>query len=154
MELVDLMVPGAILAGAKCTSKKQLLTLLSAHAARLAGLDERRVLEAIQERERLGTTGIGGGFAIPHAKLPELKGLMGVFAKLDTPVEFDSLDGRPVDLVMLLLAPEDAGADHLKALARVSRLFRDSSAVAKLRGAASADAVYAVLAAQGQPRAA
>ncbi|MGK2285455.1 PTS IIA-like nitrogen regulatory protein PtsN [Pedomonas sp. V897] len=154
MELADLLVPGAVFAGVKATSKKQLLSHLAAQASKLTGLDERRVLEAILERERLGSTGLGGGIAIPHAKLPSVQSVMGVFMQLESPIDFDSLDGKPVDLVFLLLAPEDAGAEHLKALARVSRLFRDQAAVAKLRGSSSSDALYALLTAHGQQKAA
>lgn len=154
MELADLLVPGAVAAGVKATSKKQLLGILAAHAGKLLGMDERRILEAILERERLGSTGLGGGVAIPHAKLPNLKQVMGVFMQLETPLDFDSLDGKPVDLVFLLLAPEDAGAEHLKALARVSRLFRDQATLAKLRGSSSGDALYALLAAHGHQKAA
>jgi PTS IIA-like nitrogen-regulatory protein PtsN len=154
MELADLLVPGAVFAGVKATSKKQLLSHLAAQASKLTGLDERRVLEAILERERLGSTGLGSGIAIPHAKLPSVQSVMGVFMQLESPIDFDSLDGKPVDLVFLLLAPEDAGAEHLKALARVSRLFRDQAAVAKLRGSSSSDALYALLTAHGQQKAA
>ena len=154
MELADLLVPGAVIAGVKATSKKQLLGSLAAHAGKLLGMDERRILEAILERERLGSTGLGGGVAIPHAKLGSLKSVMGVFMQLETPLDFDSLDGKPVDLVFLLLAPEDAGAEHLKALARVSRLFRDQAALAKLRGSSSSDALYALLTSHGQQKAA
>lgn len=154
MELADLLVPGAVIAGVKATSKKQLLGSLAAQAGKLLGMDERRILEAILERERLGSTGLGGGVAIPHAKLGNLKSVMGVFMQLETPLDFDSLDGKPVDLVFLLLAPEDAGAEHLKALARVSRLFRDQAALAKLRGSSSSDALYALLTSHGQQKAA
>lgn len=154
MELADLLVPGAVVAGVKVTSKKQLLGSLAAQAGKLLGMDERRILEAILERERLGSTGLGGGVAIPHAKLAGLTSVMGVFMQLETPLDFDSLDGKPVDLVFLLLAPEDAGAEHLKALARVSRLFRDQATLAKLRGSSSSDALYALLASHGQQKAA
>jgi len=154
MELADLLVPGAVVAGVKVTSKKQLLGSLAAQAGKLLGMDERRILEAILERERLGSTGLGGGVAIPHAKLAGLTSVMGVFMQLETPLDFDSLDGKPVDLVFLLLAPEEAGAEHLKALARVSRLFRDQATLAKLRGSSSSDALYALLASHGQQKAA
>jgi PTS system nitrogen regulatory IIA component len=97
------------------------------------------------ERERLGTTGVGNGIAIPHGKLAGLKQLFGMFARLEQPVDFDAIDEQPVDLIFLLLAPEAAGADHLKALARVSRLLRDRSVCEKLRGANQADAIYALL---------
>ncbi|MCH8684059.1 PTS IIA-like nitrogen regulatory protein PtsN [Pedomonas mirosovicensis] len=154
MELADLLVPGAVFAGVKASSKKQLLSHLAAQASKLIGLDERRILEAILERERLGSTGLGGGVAIPHAKLPSLQSVVGLFMQLETPIDFDSLDGKPVDLIFLLLAPEDAGAEHLRALASVSRLFRDQAAVAKLRGSSTSDALYALLASHGQQKAA
>ena len=119
------------------------------HAARAAGLtgqSERDILEILQQRERLGSTGIGNGIAIPHGKLPKLERLFGLFARLDRPIDFEALDGQPVDLIFLLLAPEGAGADHLKALARVARLLRDPEVARKLRNSHDADALYAVLA--------
>ena len=106
------------------------------------------------ERERLGTTGVGNGIAIPHGKLPTLDRLYGLFARLERPVDFDSIDEQPVDLIFLLLAPETAGADHLKALARVSRLLRDKSACEKLRGTEEAEALYALLTESAAPDAA
>ena len=146
MDISDLIVgPQAVFASLRVSKKKQLLQEISAKAAELAGLGERQVFDVLLERERLGSTGIGGGIAIPHGKLPGLQRLHGVFARLATPVEFEAIDERPVDLVFLLLAPEAAGADHLKALARVSRLLRDRAVVEKLRAASSADALYALL---------
>jgi len=97
------------------------------------------------QRERLGSTGLGQGIAIPHGKVPGLKGIIGIFARLAEPIDFDAVDGEPVDIVFLLLAPEGAGADHLKALARISRLLRERSAVEKLRASRDAAALYAVL---------
>ena len=146
--LDDLLVPGAALAGLKTNSKKHLLQQLSQRMAQLHGLDERAIYETIQERERLGSTGFGGGVAIPHGRLAGLKHVTALFARLDAPIDFDALDHQPVDLVCLLLAPLDAGADHLKALARVSRTFRDTALVEKLRGARNDDALYALLAGQ------
>lgn len=154
MDLLNLVIPGAVVVSPKASSKKQLLQLVSVHAGKISGLDERAIYEALWERERLGTTGVGGGIAIPHAKLDKLRTIFGLLIKLDTPVDFDALDEQPVDLVFALLAPESAGAEHLKALARVSRLLRDPLAVAKLRGAANADALYAVLSEYSQSRAA
>ncbi len=118
---------------------------LSARAARITGQHERVIFDTLLERERLGTTGVGNGIAIPHGRLPGLDKLYGLFARLERPVDFDSIDEMPVDLIFLLLAPESAGADHLKALARVSRLLRDKAVCEKLRGAESADALYALL---------
>ncbi len=141
------MLPGpdAILAAVKASSKKALLAELAGRAATLYQLDERRLFDRLLERERLGSTGIGGGIAIPHGRMAPLGKPCGVFARLAHSVDFDSIDERPVDVVFLLMAPEGAGADHLKALARVSRLLRDRSLVDKLRATDSADALFALL---------
>ncbi|MEQ9520350.1 MAG: PTS IIA-like nitrogen regulatory protein PtsN [Parvibaculum sp.] len=145
MDLEDLLSPAGVTARLKVTSKKQILQELSAKAAVVTGLSERAIFETLLERERLGSTGVGQGIAIPHGKLAELDRLHGLFARLETPVDFDSVDDQPVDLVFLLLAPESAGADHLKALARVSRLMRNQSMVEKLRATDDASALYALL---------
>jgi PTS system nitrogen regulatory IIA component len=145
MEIHDLLNEQGVVSNLKATSKKHVLQELAARAAPITGMPERTIFETLLERERLGTTGVGQGIAIPHGKLKELKRLYGVFARLDQPVDFDSIDDEPVDLIFLLLAPESAGADHLKALARVSRLLRDQTVCAKLRGAESASAIYALL---------
>src|SRR2546427_10215596 len=146
MLLTDLVAPNAIIPALKVNSKKQILQELAAKAAELCGQSERTILEILQQREKLGSTGVGNGIAIPHGKLPKLNKLFGLFARLERPVEFEALDGQPVDLVFLLLAPEAAGADHLKALARVARLLRDADVARKLRDSRDADALYAVLA--------
>ena len=146
MLLTDLVAPNAIVPALKVNSKKQVLAELAAKAAELSGLNERAVLEILQQREKLGSTGVGNGIAIPHGKLPKLGKLFGLFARLERPVDFEALDGQAVDLVFLLLAPEGAGADHLKALARVARLLRDSDVARKLRNSRDAEALYAVLA--------
>jgi len=148
--LEDLLPPGGALVGLKTNGKKHVLQQLSQRLAQLEGLDERAIFETLQERERLGSTGLGGGVAIPHGRLAGLKHVTALFARLDTPINFDALDHQPVDLICLLLAPIDAGADHLKALARVSRLFRDAALVEKIRGARNDDALYALLAGQGR----
>jgi PTS system nitrogen regulatory IIA component len=146
VEIADLLTgPDAVLACVKASGKKALLADLAAKAAQLYKLDERRLFDRLLERERLGSTGIGGGIAIPHGRMPGLAKPVGLFARLGHPVDFDSIDERPVDSVFLLLAPEGAGADHLKALARVSRLLRDRSLVDKLRATENADALYALL---------
>ena len=137
--------PDTVLACVKASGKKALLAELAAKAAHLYAIDERRLFDRLLERERLGSTGIGGGVAIPHGRMPGLDKPMGLFARLGHPVDFDSIDERPVDIVFLLLAPEGAGADHLKALARVSRLLRDRGLVEKLRATDKADALYALL---------
>src|SRR4029077_15413387 len=133
MLLTDLVASNAIIPALKVNSKKQLLQELATKAAELCGQSERTILETLLQRERLGPTGVGNGVAIPHGKLPKLAKLFGVFARLDRPVDFESLDGQAVDLIFLLLAPEQAGADHLKALARVARLLRDQDVARKLR---------------------
>jgi len=145
MEIGDLITPAAVVARLKSTGKKQLLQDLARRAGEFVGLHERQIFDALLERERLGSTGVGNGIAIPHAKLAGLKRLHGLFARLESPVDFDAVDEQPVDLVFLLLAPESAGADHLKALARVSRLLRDRHVCEKLRGAEHPDAIYALL---------
>ena len=145
MELEDLLSPESVIAHLKVTSKKQALQELSDKAAKLTTLSSRSIFETLLERERLGSTGVGHGIAIPHGKLASLDRLYGVFARLDTPIDFDSIDDQPVDLIFLLLAPESAGADHLKALARVSRLLRNQNVVEKLRATVEAPALYAIL---------
>src|ERR1700674_4908187 len=146
MPLNDLVAPDAVLPALKVNSKKQALQELAAKAAELTGQSERGIFEILLQREKLGSTGVGNGIAIPHGKLPKLNRLFGLFARLDRPIDFEALDGQPVDLVFLLLAPEGAGADHLKALARVARLLREADVVQKLRQSRDADALYAVLA--------
>ncbi len=137
--------PEGVIANLRVTSKKQALQELAKRAADLTGKSERSIFEVLIERERLGTTGVGNGIAIPHGKLPGLDRLYGLFARLNKPIDFDAIDEQPVDLICLLLAPETAGADHLKALARVSRLLRDSTICEKLRGSDKPEAVYALL---------
>ncbi len=145
MEIADLITTDSVVADLRATSKKQALQDLSQRAAAITGLHERAVFDVLMERERLGTTGVGNGIAIPHGKMANLDRLYGLFARLERPIDFQSIDERPVDLIFLLLAPETAGADHLKALARVSRLLRDKSVCEKLRGTDEVDALYALL---------
>lgn len=127
-------------------NKKALFQHLAAAAARQSGLAAKDILAALNAREKLGSTGFGAGAAIPHGKVEGLGRVFGYFARLPTAIDFGSVDNMPVDLVFLLLSPPDAGADHLKALASVSRTFRDRQILAKLRGARSKDAVFALLA--------
>lgn len=145
MEITDLISPAAVIPNLRATSKKQALQDLAKKAAEITGLHERAIFDVLLERERLGTTGVGNGIAIPHGKLPAMERLYGLFARLEKPIPFEAIDEQPVDLIFLLLAPESAGADHLKALARVSRLLRDKSVCEKLRGTDNADALYALL---------
>ncbi len=145
MPLTDIVTPNAIIPALKVNSKKQALAEIAARAAELSGQSERAILDVLLQREKLGSTGVGQGVAIPHGKLPKLERLFGLFARLERPVDFESLDGEPVDLIFLLLAPEGAGADHLKALARVARLLRDPEIARKLRQSREAEALYAVI---------
>jgi len=145
MDIADLLTPASVIARLRATSKKQALQELARRAAEVTGEPERAIFSTLMKRERLGTTGVGNGIAIPHGKLASLTRLHGMFARLDQPIDFDAIDDRPVDLIFLLLAPESSGADHLKALARVSRLLRDKAACEKLRGTDDAEALYALL---------
>ena len=145
MQIADLLSPEGVFAALKVQGKKQLLQELSERAAKLIRSPERRIFETLTERERLGTTGVGQGIAIPHGRLANIDKIVGIFAQLETPIEYAAVDNQPVDLVFMLLAPEGAGADHLKALARVSRLLRNQAACEKLRAANNAEALYAIL---------
>ncbi len=145
MELNDLLAPKAIIPLLKASSKKQVIQELSERAADLTGLSQRQIFEKLLQRERLGSTGVGQGVAIPHGKLAELDRIYGMFAVLEKPVNFDAMDDKPVDIVFLLLAPEGAGADHLKALARIARVLRSPDTLAKLRASSDCDAIRAVL---------
>lgn len=145
MDIVDLLAPEAVLPAVKAQGKKQLLQELADHAAKITGLPERRIFETLIQRERLGSTGMGQGIAIPHGRLAGLSKIVGVFARLDTPISYEAVDNQPVDLVFLLLAPDGSGGDHLKALARVSRLLRNHAACEKLRAASKPEVLYALL---------
>jgi len=146
MPLTDLIASNAIIPALKVKGKKQALQELAARAALLSGQNERTIFEILMQREKLGSTAIGNGVAIPHGKMPGLSRLFGLFARLERPIDFEALDNQPVDLIFLLLAPEGAGADHLKALAQVARLLRDPAIADKLRASHDAEALYAVLA--------
>lgn len=148
MPLTDLVAPNAIIPALKVNGKKQALQEIAAKASALTGQSDKAIFEILLQREKLGSTGVGNGVAIPHGKLPKLGKVFGLFARLERPVDFEALDGQPVDLIFLLLAPEGAGADHLKALARVARLLRDGEVARKLRDLRDAEALYAVLALQ------
>ncbi|HEY9211946.1 MAG TPA: PTS IIA-like nitrogen regulatory protein PtsN [Ancylobacter sp.] len=145
MALNDILALPAVFPALRVSSKKQALQELAARAAEILKRDEREIFETLNQRERLGSTGVGNGIAIPHGKLPKMDTLFGMFARLEKPVDFEALDGEPVDLVFLLLAPEAAGADHLKALARVARLLRDPEVAKKLRSSRDAASIYAIL---------
>ncbi len=142
MHLTDLIAEDAVLPALRSHSKKQVLQDLSEKAAELTGLPARTVFETVLGRERLGSTGIGNGIAIPHGKLNGLPAIRGVFARLVKPVDFEAMDDQPVDLVFLLIAPESAGADHLKALSKIARMLRDPRMVVGLRAARDAAALH------------
>lgn len=146
MDLTDLVTPEAIIGNLKAGSKKQLIQELSARAATLTTLPERVIFDTLLQRERLGSTGVGHGVAIPHGKFAELDKIIGLFARLSKPIDFEALDDEPVDLIFLLLAPEGAGADHLKALARIARVLRELTTANKLRATTDPAALYALLA--------
>jgi nitrogen PTS system EIIA component len=145
MTLSDIIDARAVLPAVKAQSKKQLLQELSQAMAALVAVDQRVIFETLHRREKLGSTGLGQGIAIPHGRLPSINRVYGLFARLSQPVDFDSVDGNPVDLVFVLLAPDHAGADHLTALARISRLLREPATLAKLRGTDTAEGLYAIL---------
>jgi PTS system nitrogen regulatory IIA component len=145
-DLSDLLAADAVDDALHVTSKKGLFQQMAITAGRLTGVDAKDIVAAMNEREKTGTTGFGNGIAIPHGKVAGIGRIFGMFARLTVPLPYQAIDQMPVDLVFLLLSPPDAGADHLKALAKVSRAFRDKQVLAKLRGARSRDALYAVLA--------
>ena len=145
MDLGNLISRDGILPLLKAKSKKQVLEELSLQASELTGLDKRDVFDTLLQRERLGSTGVGHGIAIPHGKISGLKQIIGLFARLDDPIDFDAIDDLPVDLVFVLLAPESAGADHLKALARISRLLREPASIEKLRTSKDKMSIYSIL---------
>lgn len=144
--LDDLLRPGDVIASLAVPNKKSLFVHLARVAAKDRPFTANDITERLLDRERIGSTGFGGGVAIPHGKIEGLDHVVGMFARLSAPIDFAAIDDMPVDLVFLLLSPPDAGVEHLKALARVSRRLRDRTFVAKLRGAGSPDALYALLA--------
>ncbi len=155
MEMHDLIHPRAVLAGVRVASKAEALTLLARESADRTGLAQRMIFDALLERERLGSTGVGSGIAIPHARLAGLAKPCAVFLRLDRPIDFESIDERPVDLLFLLLSPSaTVGMDHLKALSRVSRLLRDGDVCRALRRCADAAELHARLIGQFAPVAA
>ena len=141
----NLITSDCVIANLRAANKKQVLQELARKAASLTGQSEESIYEVLAERERLGTTGIGHGIAIPHGKLPGLDRVYGVFARLERPIDFDAIDDQPVDLIFLLLAPANSGSDHLKALAKVSRMLRDRRLCEKVRGSTTCDAIYALM---------
>jgi PTS system nitrogen regulatory IIA component len=154
MEIGQLLKRDAVVVRVNAGSKRQGLAALAETASRSLGLAESEILDALLEREQAGSTGVGQGVAVPHARLEGLDRMAGVFIKLETPVAFDAVDDRPVDLLFALFAPRDAGVEHLRALAKVSRLLRQSELREQLRQARTADAIYALLSRKAEPNAA
>ena len=154
MDLEAIIQPDGVLPYLKASSKKQVLQEVATTGAALTGLDGRVVFDTLLQRERLGSTGVGHGVAIPHGKFPGLARITGVFARLAKPVPFDAIDDMPVDIIFALLAPEGSGADHLKALSRIARLLRDEETVARLRGVPDGDDLFAELTRTAQAQAA
>ena len=145
MNLAEIIDSRAVLPLVKAQNKKQLLQELSQALGGVVAVDHRIIFETLLTREKLGSTGLGQGIAIPHGRLPSITRVYGLFAKLAAPVAYDSVDGQPVDLIFVLLSPNHAGADHLTALARISRLLREPGTMAKLRGTTTAEGLYAIL---------
>lgn len=154
MDIGSMLARSAVAARVNVNSKRQILSTTAEIAARVTGLKGEHILPPLLEREQAGSTGVGNGVALPHAHLPGLQRLTAVFLKLEEPVAFAAVDDRPVDLVFALFAPENAGAEHLQALAKVSRLLRQRDLREQLRHAQTADAVYALLVREAQPSAA
>lgn len=154
MELGDLVTREAVIPSLQASSKKQVLQDLARKAAQQTGIDAREIFDALQQRERLGSTGFGSGIAIPHVKLRNVDRTLCLFARLVTPVDFEAMDGEPVDLIFLLLSPEHASGDHLKTLARISRLVREPARIESLRTARDAAAIHAILTADSTVQAA
>ena len=145
MKIADILSPQAVFHGLKAANKKKLIAELAGYAASVAGLDEGKVFESLWEREKLNSTGVGHGVAVPHARVPKLEKIVALFAQLDSAIDFEAIDEAPVDLAFVLLTPADAGADHLKALARVSRFMRNATVCEKLRAANDRAELYALL---------
>ncbi len=144
-DLTSLLSEGVILGTVASESRKQVLGALADAIGSKVGIDGRDIFDAVIERENLGSTSVGEGVAIPHARIPALAKPVGAFVKLDQGVDFDAIDGRPCDLIFMLLAPHAAGADHLRALAQVSRTFRNADLRAALRDASDVDAIQQIL---------
>lgn len=145
MKISEIMAKDSVVVGLKANNKRQLLQELSVKAAEISGINERTIFDTLLERENLGSTGFGSGTALPHARIPELEKVYGIFARLSNPIDFESIDGKPVDLIFVLLSPEGSGADHLTALAKVSRILKDEATCKKLRQINSAEEIYALL---------
>ncbi len=145
MKISDIMNEHCVYCGLKAANKRQLLQELAQKSSEITGINERVIFDALLERENLGTTGFGGGTALPHARLADLDKIYGFFTRLNSPVAYEAIDNKTVDLVFLLLSPDSSGADHLTALAQISRLLKDENTCEKLRNASNSEEIYALL---------
>ena len=145
MVISEILSPDAIFTSIKASSKKRVLQEMSVGISNIYGLEQTKVFLALQEREKLGPTGMGHGVAIPHARINSISSIKGVFAKLINPLDFGSMDSQNVDLIFVLIAPYESGANHLKALAKVSRILRNKSTCEKLRSTIDKSALYSIL---------
>lgn len=145
MKISDIMNENCVFSCLKAGTKRQLLQELAQKSSEITGINDRTIFDALLERENLGTTGFGGGTALPHARIEDLDKIYGFFAKLNTPVAYEAIDNKAVDLVFMLLSPDSSGADHLTALAQISRLLKDENTCEKLRNAQSSEEIYALL---------
>lgn len=145
MNISDIMTDKDVVIGVKANTKRELLQELASYASKATGLDERTLFDTLLERENLGSTGFGEGTALPHGRFENLKKVQAVFFRLAAPIDYDAIDGKPVDLVFMLLSPEDSGADHLTALAKISRLLKNESVCSKVRKMADTEDIYSLL---------
>ena len=145
MNIADIISKDAVFDNVQASNKRELVQVLSNKIANISGLDERVIFDAVWERENLGSTGYGDGVAFPHARIEGLDKVSALFARLDEPVDFDSLDNKPVDIVFLLISPENSGADHLTALDTLSRVLQTEGSLEKLRKAHLVDEIYTIL---------
>ena len=145
MKISEIMNENCIVVGLKAQSKRQLLQELAQKAAEITHISERTIFDSLLERENLGSTGFGGGTALPHARIAEAQKVCGIFAKLNAPVDFEAVDGKPVDLIFMLISPEGSGADHLTALAKASRILKDENTCNKIRQISKREKIYALL---------
>ncbi len=145
MKISDIMTEKSVVMGIKANSKRQLLQKLAQKASEITGINDRTIFDTILERENLGSTGFGSGTALPHGRIADIDKVYGIVTKLNTPVDFESIDGKPVDLVFMLISPEGSGADHLTALAQVSRILKDEATCSKLRAASQTDEIFSLL---------
>jgi len=145
MKISEIMTVDSVFCGIKANNKRQLLQDLSKRIAEITGIFDRTVFDSLLERENLGSTGFGSGTALPHARIPEIQQVYGFFAKLNTPIDYDAIDGKPVDLVFILISPEGSGADHLTALAQASRILKNESICNKIRQASGKEEIYSLL---------